>query len=219
MIIGINAGGPGGHWQDEWRARNVKFLLGYNEPDPGNHPHACHPAEAAADWPRLQKIAADPAFETPLALVSPAVSTKGLDNDGKSQWLDEFFGNCSKVVKECDPDLIKYIAFHDYEGSLSTLSRRIDGLFSRYGRKIWLTEFAILDYGHPPPRSAMDAYMKLALPALDANPKVYRYAWFTSRNVPNRMNGGSNLLPFNSSSLEPTSTGKIYSSGSMQEFD
>ena len=48
------------------------------------------------------------------------------------------------------------------------------------------------------------------LPKLDASASVFRYAWFTSRNPPNTMNGGSNLLPFNSTSTTPTSTGKIY---------
>ena len=56
---------------------------------------------------------------------------------------------------------------------------------------------------HPPP------------PPLDAAPHVFRYAWYTAR-VPHRVNETdegsmqSDLLPGNSTSLVPTSTGRIY---------
>lgn len=66
----------------------AKYILGYNEPDPGNghnHPHMVEPAVAAQDWVKVQK-AAD---ELGLGLVSPAVSTTGANDDGVSPWLDE----------------------------------------------------------------------------------------------------------------------------------
>jgi hypothetical protein len=89
--------------------------------------------------------------------------------------------------------------------------RRINGMHSHYGRKVWITEFAILGvWNHPVPRVQQDAYMKEVLPLLDASAAVFRYAWFTSRNTPNEMNGGSNLLPYGSADMTPTSTGKIY---------
>lgn len=206
------------HWVKSWSENNVHFLLGYNEPDFGNghnHPHACTPAEAAKDWPYLQEVAA--MFDPPLELVAPAVASGQesggkdcWDDNGHSTWLDEFFGNCSDVVKECDPSLIKYIAMHDYHGNVSQLRKRVSGAVQRYdNRKVWLTEFAITDWRDPPQRDAQDAYMKEVLPYLDNSPDVFRYAWFSIRNGPNNQNGGSNLLAADGSATL-TSTGRIY---------
>merc|ERR1719502_1105542 len=146
-----------------WASANVHYLLGYNEPDSGNgkhnHPHEAAPAVAAADWPLVQKVAEQ--FTPALELVGPAVASgsesggkDAWDDNGKSTWYDDFFGNCTHVVKDCDPSKIKYIAMHDYHGNLTGLKRRIEGAF--------------------------------------------------------KQNGGSNLLPYDSDSLTPTSTGKIH---------
>ena len=34
----------------KWTTANVHYLLGYNEPDPGHHPHEAAPRDAAKDW-------------------------------------------------------------------------------------------------------------------------------------------------------------------------
>ena len=216
MINGIKALPPAGPWLKEWKASNVHFLLGYNEPDYGNghnHPHMCSPADAAKAWPQLQDIAAQ--FDPPLELVSPSVSTDGWNADGESKWLDEFLGNCTHVVSGCNVSQIKYLGFHDYQGNVSLTMRRINGAYARYGMKVWITEFAILGcpWCKPPwtaTREQQDAFMREILPVLDSSDAVFRYAWFTGRNAPNTMNGGSNLLPYNSSDTTPTSTGAIY---------
>lgn len=67
-------------------AANAHYLLGYNEPDPGNghnHPHMVSPAAAARDWVMVQAAAE----QLGLQLVSPAVSTTGVDDDGAPQPL------------------------------------------------------------------------------------------------------------------------------------
>merc|ERR1712232_794656 len=172
------------------------------------------PADAAAAWPKVQKLAA--AFDPPLTLVSPSVASTGesgatdaWDKNGRSTWMDEFLGNCSEVVKDCDPSLIKYIGMHDYHGDVDMLRKKVDGAAKLYGRKVWITEVAITKYGDPPSRDMEDAYMKELLPYLDGSNNVFRYSWFSSRNAPNDQNGGSNLLDENGSSTL-TSTGKIY---------
>lgn len=161
-----------------WVASGVTHLLGYNEPD-GHSDAACTPAQAAADWVHVQVLAAK--FNPPLVLVSPALvsgvhNDGGYSPDGVSAWMDQFFGNCTYVVPECNPHLIKYMALHDYYGDPDKLMRRVKGVRTRYGgRKIWLTEFAILKYGRPPQRSAMNAFMRQVLPLLDASDDVARY--------------------------------------------
>jgi len=206
-----------------WVAANVHYLLGYNEPDSGNgkhnHPHECSPASAAADWALVQKVAEQ--FDPPLELVAPGVASRGesgggdaWDDDGRSTWLDDFLDNCTHVVKDCDTSKIKYIAMHDYHGNVTGLKRRVEGAVKLYGRKVWLTEFAHNRWGQPPTRAEQDSYLKELLPYLDSSEDIFRYAWYSSRNAPDSQNGGSNLLPYDSDSLELTSTGEIYASKS-----
>lgn len=218
MVIGVGSKVKTEAIKQRWIAANAHYLLGYNEPDYGNghnHPHMATPAQAAEDWPVVQEVADQ--FSPPLILVGPAVSSgaesggsDAWDANGKSTWLDEFLGNCTHVVKACDPSQIKYIAMHDYQGNVTKLKRRVSGAVQRYGRKVWLTEVAITHFGSPPSRAAQDTFMKELLPYLDTSSDVFRYAWFSARNAPNPQNGGSNLLAYESSSLTRTSTGNIY---------
>ena len=217
MINGINALPPKGPYLTEWHAANVHYLLGYNEPDPSkNHPHACSPMAAAQKWVDVQAVAAS--MYPPLRLVSPSVSSTGWDADGKSEWLDQFFGNCTDqtIAPGCNSSLIEFIGLHDYTGNATALMRRLNGARARYGeRQIWITEFAILGkpWATPPwtaTRAMQDAYLQEVLPLLDASDAVFRYAWFTSRNEPNAMNNCSNLLPNTNNGTAPTSTGALY---------
>ena len=220
QILNIKCGNvPCNLTKDNWVTANwipsgVTHLLGYNEPD-GHEGGKCTPAQAAKDWVHVQTLAN--AFDPPLVLVSPApISGAGVDGhgyglDGVSVWMDEFLGNCTHVVPECDTSLIKYMAMHDYHGNATAMMQRIRGVRARYGRQVWVTEWAILHWGSPPPRARMNAFMTEALPMLDASDDVARYAWFSARNTPNEMNGGSNMLPCDSLSMHPTSTGEIYS--------
>jgi len=196
----------------------AKYLLGYNEPDPGPHPHKMDPAEAAADWPDMQDLAA----ANNLTLVSPAMSTTGLDKNGASSWLDEFFGNCSDVVAACDPSLIKHVAFHDYVGSAEGIVKRAEGLFERYQRTVWITEFAINKWaaGYAPTREDQDKYMFEVLPMLDASPAVDRYVWYTARDEPGGAGfapgAGGNLLVWNVTKPQLTSTGRVYAAHAQE---
>ena len=56
------------HLVEVWQDTNAHFLLGYNEPDPGNnHPHIADPAAAAHDWVEVQALAE----RLSLKLISP----------------------------------------------------------------------------------------------------------------------------------------------------
>lgn len=212
MINGIGQlnNGVTNHFAKEWRSGNAQFLLGYNEPDPGNghnHPHMVSPAAAAADWVNVQKAAES----LGLGLVSPAVSTTGLNDDGESPWFDEFLGNCS-ITPGCNTTRIDFMAFHDYQGNVSKLLSRAEGLMRRYGKQVWITEFAINKWACDcnVTRDMQDAYMKLALPALDKSPAVFRYAWYTARDQPVPGVNSGNLLVWNESTPTLTSTGEMY---------
>ena len=92
------------------------------------------PTVAAKDWVKVQAAAK----LTGLTLVSPAVSTTGLGDDGVSPWLDQFFGNCTEsITPGCDTSTIAYMAFHDYNGTAdSTLI-----LFIVLLRAFWMGGF------------------------------------------------------------------------------
>ena len=197
-----------------WKGANVHYLLGYNEPDPGHHPNRVTPAEAAKDWVYVQQVAE----QHGLTLVSPALSHTGLDDQGVSPWMDQFLAHCDDTPG-CDKSKIKYIAFHDYGGSVSKLLSRANGLMKRYGKPTWVTEIAINKWARKHgavcddchiTRSMQDSYMKEALPALDRSPAVHRYAWYASRDKPRTDINNGNLLVWNKVTPTLTSTGKVY---------
>ena len=124
----------------------------------------------------------------------PAVSTDGLDDHGVSPWLDQFFGNCSLVG--CNRSKIAFIAFHDYQGDVSKILSRAEGLLRRYGKPTWITEFAINKWARVTKgpgggcnecnitRAMQDDYMRQVLPALEKSEAVHRYAWYSARDRP-----------------------------------
>ena len=124
----------------------------------------------------------------------PAVSTTGLDDHGVSPWLDQFFGNCSLVG--CNRSKIAFIAFHDYQGDVSKILSRAEGLLRRYGKPTWITEFAINKWARITKvpgggcnecnitRAMQDDYMRQVLPALEKSEAVHRYAWYSARDRP-----------------------------------
>lgn len=191
----------------DWIRGNAQYLLGYNEPDPAdNHPQSVEASVAAEDWVKVQQVAAS--FDPPLKLVSPAPASEDFDDDGKSEWLDYFFGNCT-AIPECKPELIEAIAFHDYRGSVTGLKRRIEGMYKHYGkRKLWLTEYSIGRWNPGwPSRDEQEAYMKESLQLLESHPAVQRYVWFNSRSSPSRWGGTKDLIGDDNAI---TTTGQIY---------
>jgi len=148
-----------------------KYLLGFNEPNFRSQANLT-PAQAASMWPNLEKIAADKS----LLLVSPAVNwcgdcVAGVTND-PVDWLDKFFAACVG----CKVD---YIAIHSYAPGSAALAGYIDK-FRKYGKPLWITEFAPWD----PPKPDFEGvvrYMKEAIPILENDPIVFRYSWFATR--------------------------------------
>lgn len=148
-----------------------KYLLGFNEPNFKSQANLT-PAQAAAMWPNLEKIAADKGLE----LVSPAVNWCGDCVDGVTNdpvdWLDKFFAACPG----CKVD---YIAIHSYAPGSAALSNYLDK-FRKYNKPLWITEFAPWD----PPKPDFEGvvkYMKEAIPILENDPAVFRYSWFATR--------------------------------------
>ena len=111
------------------------------------------------------------------------------------------------------------MAFHDYTGNVTRLIKRAEGLYARYKKRVWVTEFAINKWARTVngkcnncniTREMTDAYMQEALSALDKSDAVFRYAWYTAKDVPNPGVNAGNLLVANETTPTLTSTGSIY---------
>lgn len=166
---------------------NVKFLLGFNEPNFQGQANLT-PAEAAAQWPRLEAIAND----YNLKIVGPAVnfSPGGVDipgtEDDSSPWeyLDAFFAACA----DCQVD---YIAIHSYMKDFPAVEWYVGQFEDRYDQPIWLTEWASWDEGGPANVGDQMDYLSDTVRWLEDNPNVFRYAWFMGRTI-----GGADDFPY-----------------------
>jgi hypothetical protein len=163
-ITGVNS------WvsQDE----KVNYVLGFNEPNFTAQANMT-PSQAAAAWPQLQAIA----DQYGLKLVSPAVNycgscvtENGTTYNNPFDWLDDFFTACVG----CRVD---YIALHWYGGG-NSMSGYIDDA-RKYGKPIWVTEFANWDAGVTP--ESQKNYLAGTVNFLERDPDIFRYAWFIGR--------------------------------------
>jgi hypothetical protein len=170
----------------------TQYLLGFNEPNFKSQANMT-PSVAAARWPILEDVAR----RRNLKLVSPAVnycgdcvSEGGVTYGDPVAYLDAFFAACT----QCQVD---YVAVHWYACDLSALKWYI-GLFKKYNKPIWLTEFACGDRPHDQiTLEVQKKYMTDAVTYLESEPAVFRYSWFSARNneIPNiNLLGASGVL-------------------------
>lgn len=152
----------------------AKYILGFNEPNFKTQANMT-PSQAAAAWPRLEKIAQ----EFGLKIVSPAVnyadqpvSENGVTYTDPIAYLDAFFAACPT----CQVD---YIAVHNYMCYAGALSNDIKR-YKKYKKPIWLTEFACWDQQNIT-LTMQKGYMMGAIDYLESDTSIFRYAWFTGR--------------------------------------
>ena len=143
----------------------VKFLLGYNEPDGVNQANMS--VDRAVElWPQLEA--------TGIPLVSP--SPVHYDNE----WMVEFMQRADSEGLRID-----YLAFHWYGGTdAQYFLDLLDQVYARYQLPIWITEFAPADWeardresNRMRPEWVLE-FMQTVLPELDRRDYVFRYAWF-----------------------------------------
>ncbi|MFB1481186.1 glycoside hydrolase family protein [Corallococcus sp. RDP092CA] len=156
---------------------DAKELLGFNEPNFKSQANKT-PRQAAALWPVLEEVAR----RKGLRLVSPAVNYCGdcVSEDGVTftdpvAYLDAFFKACA----DCQVDAI---AIHWYACDVGALKWYV-GLFKKYNKPLWLTEFACGDRPHDEITvDVQKQYMVDAIGYLESEPAIERYAWFSGRN-------------------------------------
>ncbi|HEX3771231.1 MAG TPA: glycoside hydrolase family protein [Polyangiaceae bacterium] len=163
----------------------ARYLLGFNEPDFKSQSNLTA-QQAASDWPAVQAKAR----AAGVPLVSPSVNFCGATQCSDPTatdpytYLEEFFADCAG----CEVD---YIGVHAYQCDVPSLEGYLDGNtdaggtlegFAQFGKPLWITELAC-DSTH----SVADqkAYMQAAVPYLEGNARVFRYAWFNADPIPN----------------------------------
>lgn len=153
----------------------VKYILGFNEPNFTTQANMT-PTQAAAAWPKIEKMA----DEFGLEIVGPAVnycdhcvSENSTTYSDPIKYLDDFFAACT----DCRVD---YIAVHNYMCYAGALDWYLNQ-FKKYGKKIWLTEFACWDQSNITV-DMQKSYVIGALDLLENDTMIYRYAWFNGRS-------------------------------------
>jgi hypothetical protein len=168
-----------------------RYLLGFNDPNVKSQANLTV-AQAAADWPAVEALGR-PAG---IPLVSPGVGycVQGADTSQCADpaipdpytYLSDFFAACAG----CRVD---YVALHAHLCDLASLRAFIEGNgqsdggspgFLEFGKPLWVTELAC-DATHSV--AEQKAFMEAAVPYLEANPNVARYAWFSAAPIPNAM--------------------------------
>jgi hypothetical protein len=135
-----------------------QYILGFNEPNHFKQSNLTA-LEAALLWPEIEKISGG------RPLVSPSASPCGGKCHGDTQeWFDLFF-------RYCNGCRVDYLATHAYNCEADSTMNFLYGLYIRYGRKIWLTEFAC-PYTSDPENEKK--YMSQILPRLESAPFVFR---------------------------------------------
>lgn len=170
------------------------YILGFNEP---NHRDQANltPEQAASHWPDMER------HSHGKPLVSPSAAPCGANCLGDTtDWFDKFFQHCTGCR-------IDFLATHAYYCNPDQTMHFLESLYHRYGKKIWLTEFACANTADP---HKVLNYMKLILPRLEAAPYVYRYSWYMARikETSGFVNYASSLLEPNTSTL--TALGHFY---------
>lgn len=172
----------------------AKYLLAFNEPNFKVQANLT-PAQAASNWPTVEiKAAGRPIVSPGMNYCGPAASCNGTD---PYQYLTDFFAACA----DCAVD---YVAVHWYNCDLPSLrdylepGNNLPG-FEQFGRPIWLTEFSCDGNASA---ASQEAYMRVAIPYLEANPKVFRYSWFSADPIPS-----ARLMNPDGT---PTALGKVY---------
>jgi RNA polymerase sigma factor (sigma-70 family) len=145
-------------------------LLSFNEPDLASQSNMTV-AQALALWPQL--------MATGMTLGSPAVADHAATPGG---WLDQFMrGAAARGYR------VNFITVHWYGSDFATgpavaqLESYLQAIYARYHLPIWLTEFALADFGGSPefPSQARQAaFVTAATAMLQRLPYVQRYAWF-----------------------------------------
>ena len=146
------------------KAAGAKSLLTYNEPDHTDQANLT--VEYALQGFKQAGIACAAAG---LELISPACA------DDNSTWMQQFMASVASQGLKCDA-----VAVHSYLRNPNAFLNYIDGIHNRYGKNIWITEFAPTDWASPTTVTTTEVqnFINIVIPGLESRNYVIRYAWY-----------------------------------------
>jgi hypothetical protein len=143
---------------------------------------------------------------TGMMLGSPAVAANAATPGG---WLDQFMqGARARGYR------VNFITVHWYGGNFDTapavseLRGYLQAIYDRYHLPVWLTEFALTNFGGTPEFPTQEqqaAFLTAAATMLAGLPYVQRYAWFS---LP--VSSGSGTTGLFESGAVATAVGRAY---------
>lgn len=161
-----------------WEARGVNHLLGFNEPDnpvEDAYKNLTPPGSvdnAVARWPDL--------LATGLRVGAPAVT------DGGAAWIIDFVEKADAAGMRVDYVPIHYYRSHstnDPAGAANQMYQFLQSVYSRVRRPIWVTEFNNganwTDNSHDPSLAQNRAVVQAMIQMMDATPWIERYAVYS----------------------------------------
>lgn len=173
----------------------TQHLLGFNEPDHDSQANMTT-GDARRLWPKLEA--------TGLRLGSPATISPN------AWWMNRFMTDALAEGLRID-----FVTCHIYQyPNVATFLRKIDELHERWGKPVWVTEYAVADWEATATnpnrysRTQVNEYMQGTVEGMRARPYVERFAWKTRPAGDYVM--GSSALFHTDGSL--TSTGRLYAS-------
>jgi|GEM_PF-3880572 len=147
-------------WATNLKNAGAKHLLTFNEPNSTSQSNLSV-ASALQGYSFLSA--------GPLPLVSPACT------DDNVTWMQQFMAGVAAQSLNCEA-----VAVHCYLRDPHAFLTYIDGIHSRYGKPLWITEFAPTDWASPTSVSVAEVvnFIKIAIPGLQSRSYVARYSWY-----------------------------------------
>ena len=155
---------------------NIEYVLGFNEPERDDQADLTV-AQAISAWTTISNGFAGSSIK----LVSPAVADTG---EGQA-WLSSFMSQASSNGLRVDA-----VAFHWYgvsnpndpAGAASSFLSRVDSYRNQYNKPVFITEFAIHDWGGAYSNEAIieanRQFLNIVVPALESRSYVAGYAFY-----------------------------------------
>ena len=186
-----NSGNTNVNWLNYVKAQSgVQEVLGYNEPDSTSQANLSV-SSALDGWQYLQ--------QTGLPLGSPAAV------HADDSWMQQFMAGAAQRGYRVDFVTIHWYGGNDPAGFLAY----VDHIHAMYGKPVWITEFAPVDWSGGGGVTAADAYsfMQQVIPVLNSRSYVQRYAWFSPSASDQTM--GQDALYDSTGGITPL--GRLYS--------
>jgi hypothetical protein len=176
-------------------------LLGFNEPDQSGEADMSV-QQAIQLWPQLEA--------TGMALGSPAVS---YGTNSTSSWLGQFMLQAQARHYRVDFITVHWYGEHhfgDVNANVNELQNYLEQTYALWGKPIWITEFALINFQHASPvyptEAEQAAFLTAATKMLARLPFVQRYAWY-GLSASGSSKGTTALFD---SAADPTLVGEAY---------